>query len=328
MCKHILEDPLFLSQFNTFFKGGIDEAALASVDRNILTTFGSATTIDILNILKASVISGSSYTNMFRNVKRFLVDRGETRKPLQIEKAVLSLTLKYIASQPVAEGQTTGIERLLRKRRDFVAEIASVKEGVPQTEVTEDMRNAVLTTNELYSITDEPVLSWDEYFFNVCRQAARNSKCLSRRIGAVLVRDKSVISTGYNGPPRGVPRCDLRWELDPVFIAKYKDKIIVPLDKNNPICPRHSLGAKSGELLDICPAGHAEENAILNAARLGIKTKGTTMYMTCGIPCFRCLIKIINAGVNELVVTGISFYDDNSEFLINNSDIKIRLYNF
>jgi len=144
----------------------------------------------------------------------------------------------------------------------------------------------------------------------------------------VLVKDKSIISTGYNSPPRGVPSCDLRWTLDPHFIAKYKDKIVVPLDPDKPICPRYSLGAKSGEMLDICAAGHAEENAILNAAWHGISTKGATLFMTCGIPCFRCVVKIINAGIKEIVVTGISFYDDNAEFLLNNSEVKVRFYKF
>lgn len=180
-----------------------------------------------------------------------------------------------------------------------------------------------------YVVLDSPINSWDEYYFNIARQSARRSRCLSRRVGAVLVKDKSVISTGYNGPSRGIPTCDKRWELDPEFSAKYKNKLIQPLETDKPKCPRHLLGAKSGELLDLCIAVHAEENAILNAAWHGIATKGATLFLNCGIPCFRCLTKIINSGIEEVVVTNVdSFFDDNSRYLLYNSNIRIRPYNF
>lgn len=183
--------------------------------------------------------------------------------------------------------------------------------------------------NDTYSVLDSSIDSWDEYYFNIARQAARRSRCLSRRIGAALVKDKSVISTGYNSPPRGVPTCAKRWELDPEFKAKYEDRLIQPVEKDNPRCPRHLLGAASGELLDICVAVHAEENAILNAAWHGIPTKGATLFVTCGIPCYRCLTKIINAGIDEIVVTSVdSFFDDNSRYLLYNSKIRVRPYEF
>ena len=177
-----------------------------------------------------------------------------------------------------------------------------------------------------YSVEVEPVKSWDEYFYNIAIQTARNSKCLSRRIGAVLVRDKSIISSGYNGPPRGVPPCNQRWELDDKFNWKYKTKIINSNYKN--MCPRVAMGARSGKMLEICIAGHAEENAILNAARMGVCTKDASLYLSCAIPCFRCMIKIINAGITEVVVTALETYDDNTEFLLKHSDVNIRLYDF
>ena len=178
-----------------------------------------------------------------------------------------------------------------------------------------------------YSVTDEPVKSWDEYFYNVARQAARNSKCFSRRIGAVLVKDNIIISTGYNGPPRGIPTCDKIWKIDTGFIAKYGGLIQKDTETVGK-CPRYVLGAKSGEQMELCPAGHAEENSILNCARLGISTMDTTMYMTCGIPCGKCMIKIINAGVKELVVTTFTYYDDNAKYLLENSNIRVRLFDF
>lgn len=183
--------------------------------------------------------------------------------------------------------------------------------------------------NDSYVVLDTPIQSWDEYYFNITIQAARRSKCLSRRVGAVLVKDKSVISTGYNGPPRGIPTCDKRWTIDSEFSAKYKNSLVYSIDFNNPRCPRHSLGAKSGEMLDLCLAAHAEENAILNAAWHGISTKGASLYLNCGVPCYRCLIKIINSGIEEIIVIDDGlFFDDNSKYLLNNSNILVRKYNF
>lgn len=187
----------------------------------------------------------------------------------------------------------------------------------------------------------EGVRSWDEYFYGICHAVARNSKCFSRKIGAILVRDKSVFSTGYNGPPRGVPPCDERWYEDRAVFEQYWDNLSDPelakqADPDGSMfkasvkgkCPRQVLGFKSGEGIDWCPAGHAEENAILNAARMGISTRGSIMYMTCAIPCAKCLVKIINAGVSELVVTGYKVYDKSTNYLLNTSGVQVRLYDF
>ena len=180
--------------------------------------------------------------------------------------------------------------------------------------------------NEKYSVNDSPVDSWDEYFYNVCRQVARNSKCLSRRIGSVLVRDKSIISTGYNGPPRGVPSCDKRWKLDKNFRDKYgyDGEEVGVLGR----CPRYVLGFNSGEGLSICLASHSERSSLINAARNGIRTKDSVLYMCCGIPCSPCLVEIINAGVKEIVVTSFKVYDENSMYLLNQSNLKFRLFDF
>ena len=187
----------------------------------------------------------------------------------------------------------------------------------------------------------EKVESWDEYFYGICRAVAANGKCFSRRIGAILVRDKSVFSTGYNGPPRGVPPCDERWFHDINLLEAYWDSLpdednARKADPNGDQframvkgkCPRRILNIPSAEGIGWCPAGHAEENAVLNAARMGIETKGSAMYMTCGIPCVKCMVKIINAGVEELIVTSFSIYDQSTDYLLNTSDIKIRLYDF
>ena len=139
---------------------------------------------------------------------------------------------------------------------------------------------------------------WDQYFYSICNVVGSNSKCLSRQIGAVLVKDKVIICTGYNGPPRGIPHCE------------------------GDICPRRKLGFKSGEGLEKCPAAHAERNAIIQAARLGIKVKDSVLYLNTSIPCKDCLIEIINAGIIEVVCTEDKLYDELSEFLIK----KITLF--
>lgn len=270
----------------------------------------------ILNAVKACLISG---TVLYSDLEKKVIEYIDDDAPSTIHLIFLTICI-FIGEDTLAV--------LNRLKRDFITEVIAKKYNVDKDEVTSEMRSVVLDSpGAVYSIEDKPIEDWDKYFFNICRQVARNSKCLSRRIGAVLVKDKSVISTGYNGPPRGIPRCDRRWELDLKFKNKYFSKL---KDNTNLIgkCPRYPLGAKSGQMLNICVAAHAEENSILDAARRGVKVKGATMYMTCGIPCTQCLIKIINAGIKEIVVTGITFYDENAEWLLNNSDVKVRLYDF
>ena len=318
MCKNFLDNELFKNLFNSYFYKGIDEDSLLEIDKVILT-YDSEIVWDTLNIIKASVVSETSFKDCYKFIREY-IDLKIISTKLR-DKFILSLTLKYLINF-----ESEGIEKLMRVRRDFIAEAIATNLKIQVSDVTDEMKNKAIKHSERnYSIVDPPVKNWDEYFFNLCRQTARNSKCFSRRIGSVLVKDKSVLSTGYNGPPRGIPRCDLRWSIDPNFMRKYESETIKNVEG---LCPRRVLGAKSGEMLELCVAGHAEENAILNAARMGVCTKDTTLFMNCDIPCFRCLIKIINAVISDIVVKGLSFYDDNSEYLLNNSDVKVRLYDF
>lgn len=178
-------------------------------------------------------------------------------------------------------------------------------------------------------------MEWDPWYLELCNVVAKKSQCLSRKIGAILVRDKTVVSQGYNGPPRGVMTCDERWNFDhemqnkagfgglsPMsFVKKYKEDL-------EGICPRYvpEMGFKSGEGLEWCVAGHAERNALINAARLGIPTKGAKLYMNCGIPCTPCLVEIINAGISEIIVTKLTFYDQSAEYLLKYSGLAFRVY--
>lgn len=164
---------------------------------------------------------------------------------------------------------------------------------------------------------------WDRYYFLIASAVASNSKCFSTKVGAILVYDKSIIATGYNGPARGIPRCDHRFEHDPAITAYRKSHEPFPESTG---CPRKSLGFKSGEALDLCVATHGEANCIANAARHGVRTFGSTMYITCGIPCKDCLSLIINAGIEEVVCTDLHYYDRESKYIFQNSKLIAREY--
>ena len=120
--------------------------------------------------------------------------------------------------------------------------------------------------------------SWDEYFMEVAELAARRSTCLRRNVGAVVVLDKRIIATGYNGAPRGIMHCEERGG-----------------------CLREKMGIPSGERHELCMALHAEQNAIIQAASMGQSIEGSTIYVT-HQPCVICAKMIINAGIKRIVV--------------------------
>lgn len=162
---------------------------------------------------------------------------------------------------------------------------------------------------------------WDTYFMKICKAVGDHSKCLSRQIGAIIVKDRSIISTGYNGPPRGVPHCADRLvnidEKDPLFNQ------LVPT--GIPECPRRLLGYPSGEGLEHCPAAHAERNCIANAARVGVCTTGGTMYLNTILPCKDCMAEIINAGIHVIVCTP-GEYDSLSGWMAKHSKVQVRRF--
>jgi len=188
--------------------------------------------------------------------------------------------------------------------------------------------------------------NWDVYFLRIAKQVSENSKCLSRKIGSVLVKDKSIISTGYNGAPRGVKHCEERTvdfykSLNRQNIDDYckgtcfnvsssmkcsecgKIRKFSPMKNGINICPRRFLGYGSAEGLHLCQAGHAERNSLIQAARNGICTKGSTLYCNCPLPCKECMIEIINAGVERIVCYMGRDYDEYSRILLCETDIRI-----
>ena len=140
--------------------------------------------------------------------------------------------------------------------------------------------------------------SYDEYFMEMAHIVAKRSTCLRRKVGAILVKDKHILSTGYNGATKGLKHCS---EVG---------------------CLRKELGIPSGERHEICRGLHAEQNAIIQAAVFGISIKNSVLYCT-NTPCVVCAKMLINAGVREIVYSG-EYPDDLAKKMISESKIKIR----
>jgi dCMP deaminase len=117
--------------------------------------------------------------------------------------------------------------------------------------------------------------SWDEYFMTFTRVAASRSTCIRRNVGAILVKDKRILATGYNGAPAGMKHC---------------------LEVG---CLRENTSIPSGTRHELCRGLHAEQNAIIQAAFHGISIKGSTLYCT-NKPCVICSKMIINAGIRSI----------------------------
>ena len=121
--------------------------------------------------------------------------------------------------------------------------------------------------------------TWDEYFLEMARVIASRSTCLRRSVGALLVRDKRILATGYNGAPANLPHCA---EVG---------------------CRREELGIASGERQELCRGLHAEQNAIIQGALHGVGVRGSVLYCTTQ-PCAICAKMLINAGVERVVYEG------------------------
>jgi dCMP deaminase len=142
--------------------------------------------------------------------------------------------------------------------------------------------------------TERP--SWDEYFMDIVVLVSRRSTCLRRRVGAVLVKDKRILATGYNGAPSGIRHC---------------------LETG---CMREKLNVVSGERHELCRGLHAEQNAIIQSALHGISLKGATLYCT-NHPCIICAKMIINAGIVRILYRD-GYHDTMSEEMLKEAEIE------
>jgi dCMP deaminase len=141
--------------------------------------------------------------------------------------------------------------------------------------------------------------TWDEYFMSIARVVSARSNCIKRKVGAVIALDRRIISTGYNGTPRGIRNC------------------------NEGGCPRCAGAAESGTRLDECLCSHAEENSITQSAYHGVSVRGGALYTTF-CPCLMCTKMIINAGLGEVVYDAHFPLGDVSIGLFREAGVKIR----
>jgi dCMP deaminase len=144
-----------------------------------------------------------------------------------------------------------------------------------------------------------PRKSWDEYFMAIARLVSERSTCLRRHVGAVLVRDKRLLCTGYNGAPAGMRHC------------------------SEAGCLRSELAIPAGERIEICRGIHAEQNALVQAAAFGISVAGATLYCT-HEPCVTCGKMLVNSRIREFVV-GERYPDDFGRRLLEEAGVSVRM---
>ena len=139
--------------------------------------------------------------------------------------------------------------------------------------------------------------AWDDYFLDIVGIVANRATCVRRRVGAALVRDRRILSTGYNGAPSGLRHC---LEIG---------------------CLRERMNVPSGERHELCRGLHAEQNAIIQAALHGVGVNRATLYCT-NHPCIICAKMIINAGVVRIVVGG-DYRDDLAEAMLEEANVEV-----
>jgi len=138
--------------------------------------------------------------------------------------------------------------------------------------------------------------SWNKYFMEIAELVASRSTCLRRNVGAVIVKDRRILTTGYNGAPRGLKHCEVTG------------------------CLREQMGIPSGEKQELCRGLHAEQNAIIQAAMYGISIQNSYLYCT-DQPCITCAKMIINAGITRIYYKN-SYPDKLAEKLLSDAGIE------
>ena len=210
-------------------------------------------------------------------------ERGRSGDPRTLEE------LRRLEGRELASDDPSAQQLLaVRDLADFTVENDGTREEL-QTKVQE-----VLERSYFF---ERP--SWDEYFMSIARVVASRSNCVKRKVAAVITKDRRIISTGYNGTPRGTPNC------------------------NEGGCPRCNGFAEGGTRLDECLCSHGEENAITQAAYHGVSVKGGTIHTTFS-PCLQCTKMIINAGLTEVVFNVDYPLGDVALALLREAGVKVR----
>ena len=144
---------------------------------------------------------------------------------------------------------------------------------------------------------------WDKRFMDLTCEIAKWSSCYkpNRNVGAIIVKNKRILTTGYNGAPEGIGSCKERGE-----------------------CIRNNMGIASGERHELCYAIHAEQNAIIQAAKLGVSIEGATIYCT-HQPCSICAKMIVNSGIKRVVYLN-AYPDEFAKKIFDDTELSIELY--
>jgi len=147
--------------------------------------------------------------------------------------------------------------------------------------------------------TEDQRPGWDEYFMEIAHLVSKRSTCLRRKVGAVLVKERRILATGYNGTPSKITHCSVTG------------------------CLREKLKIPSGERHELCRGLHAEQNVLLQAALYGISLRDSVLYCT-NQPCIICAKMLINAGIKEVVVKG-DYPDKMAREFLKQAKIKLRV---
>lgn len=141
--------------------------------------------------------------------------------------------------------------------------------------------------------------SWDEYFISIAKLVSTRSTCLRRSVGAVLVKDKRILATGYNGAPSNIKHCEEAG------------------------CIREKMNIPSGERHELCRGLHAEQNALLQAALHGVSVENAKVYAT-NQACIICAKMLINAGIEELIIAG-TYPDKMAREFLKEAGVRVRV---
>ncbi len=205
-------------------------------------------------------------------------------------------------------GDPTSLEELHRLEQ---RELASADESGQQLLAVRELADYTVDNNGDLETLHEAVQgvlrdllfferpSWDEYFMTIAQVVASRSNCVKRKVAAVITVDRRLVSTGYNGTPRGTRNC------------------------NEGGCPRCNSFGEAGARLDECLCSHGEENAITQAAYHGVSVRGATLYTTL-CPCLICTKMIINAGIGEVVYNADYPLGSQSLALLREAGVKVR----
>ncbi len=214
-----------------------------------------------------------------RSLERGRVGAPQNLGAFQAEQA------RELASDDAAAQQLLAVQALADERLANEGDLAALHAGIL----------AILERHQFFRARP----SWDEYFVSIARVVSSRSNCIKRKVGSVIVQDRRIISTGYNGTPRGTRNC------------------------NEGGCPRCASAAEAGTRLDECLCSHAEENAITQAAYHGVSLRGSALYTTFS-PCLICTKMIINAGIREVVWDAPFPLGDTALRLLEESGVKVR----